>query len=94
MRARQYPTPGFFFGGEVGHLGGVLSVGGLEHASVGFPRLAADLVEPGAVSLVRWGKNGVVETLAGVRRIFHRFGVDLLGGALSILIICWVAIPA
>lgn len=69
----------------MGHLGGVLFVGGIEHALVGFPRVAIDLMERGEVPLVRWRKNGVVAALAGACGVSRRFRIDAWGGAINVI---------
>ena len=69
----------------MGDLGGVLFVGGIEHALVGFPRVAVDLVERGEIPLVRWRKNGVVAALAGARGFSRRFRIGAVGGAINVI---------
>jgi hypothetical protein len=81
--AKERGAQGFFFGGKMGNLGGVLFVGGIEHTPFGFPGIVVDLVECGKIPLVRWRKNGVVAALAGARGVSRRFGIDALGGAIK-----------
>jgi hypothetical protein len=69
----------------MGDMGGVLFVGGIEHAFVGFPGVAVDLVERGEISLVRWRENSVVATLASARGVSRRFGIDALGGEIKVI---------
>ncbi|MCI0690761.1 hypothetical protein L0337_02000 [candidate division KSB1 bacterium] len=69
----------------MGYLGGVLFIGGIEYAFVGFPGIDVDLMERGKIPLVRWQKNGVVATLAGTYGISRRFGIAALGGAINVI---------
>jgi hypothetical protein len=69
----------------MGDLGGVLFVGGIEHAFVGFPGIVVDLLERGKIPLVRWRKHGVVAALAGACGVSCRFGLDTLGGAINVI---------
>jgi hypothetical protein len=82
---RKHHEEGVFCNGKMGDLGGVLFIGGIEHAVAGFPGVAVDLVERGEVPLVRWRKNRVAATVAGARGLSCRFGIDTLGGAINLI---------
>ena len=68
----------------MGHLGGVLFIGGIEHAFVGFPGVAVDLMERGEIPLVRRRKNSVAATLAGACGVSRWGGIDAFGGAIKV----------
>ncbi len=69
----------------MGDLGSVLFAGGIEHALVGFPGVAINLMERSEIPLVRWRKNGVVAALAGARGVSRRFRIDAVGGTIKVI---------